>query len=464
MFTYDVIIDDKKIDIHEARVSAYPFNKVWDGKQRSISQTEIAYFVTVDIDKPTNIHISIKENFDSYEIRPLKLNLKHVRNGNEIDVKVTEPCQFTVEPDGTHFALHVFVNPISTTPCGENVIYYGPGKHEAGLIWLESDSELYIAEGAVVHGVIYAKDSQNIKISGRGILDSSGYARGNESDADQTIAEQMRLKGINEDFHEGLICSNLVLYNCRNVTVEGIILRDAMFWAVITRNGCENIVMDNMKLIGHWRYNSDGIDICASRNVTVKNSFIRSFDDCFVVRGAYLPEETEDVENVTIENCVLWCDWGKSLEIWCGDRPNIIRNIIHKNNYLIHLNALAISISTWYGSKKSLIEDVVYENIFIDGDMSYPNLQIESEKHPEYIFGEEHTPFILRMNAEHIGKNLGNQKYEPAKNTDDFNILYQNISFKNVQCDDPNLLVLIQEQENLLEIKNVTAENCCFEI
>ena len=61
MFTYDVIIDDKKIDIHEARVSAYPFNKVWDGKQRSISQTEIAYFVTVDIDKPTNIHISIKE-------------------------------------------------------------------------------------------------------------------------------------------------------------------------------------------------------------------------------------------------------------------------------------------------------------------------------------------------------------------------------------------------------------------
>ena len=109
--------------------------------------------------------------------------------------------------------------------------------------------------------------------------------------------------------------------------IEGITLKDSMFWSLIVRNHCENIVIDNIKIIGQWRYNSDGIDICSSKNVTVKNSFVRSFDDCFVARAPYLKDETEDVENITVENCVMWCDWGKSLEIWCGNKPCAIRNI-----------------------------------------------------------------------------------------------------------------------------------------
>ncbi len=465
MFTYSVSINGKELCVQEVRVSAYPFNKVWDGVQRSKSQTEIAYFVTADIDSPSRLHICINEDFKDYDIRPHAANLEHYRNGKVIDVNIEKPCQFTVEPDGTHFALHVFINPISKAPCGDNVIYYGPGEHEAGLIWLESNSKLYIDEGAVVHGVIYAKDSCNIEISGRGILDSSKYSRGNDMNGDRTVIEQLISKGLTDDFSETeYVCSNLVLHNCKNVTVEGITLRDSMFWSLITRNGCENITIDNIKIIGQWRYNSDGIDICASKNVTVKNSFIRSFDDCFVARGAYLPGETEDVENIKIENCVLWCDWGKSFEIWCGNRPTTIRNIVHKNNYLIHLNAVAISVTTWYGSNKTVIEDVIYEDIFIDEEKSYPNLQIESPKHPQYIFGEEHVPTLVRICAEKIGRNLGNQQFEPAKITDDFNLLFQNISFKNVRCSDTKLPVMIEEQKGLLEIKNITSEDCSFEI
>ena len=69
-------------------------------------------------------------------------------------------------------------------------------------------------------------------------------------------------------------------------------------WSTIIRNNCENITVDNIKIIGQWRYNSDGINICASKNVTVKNSFIRSFDDCIITRGAYLEGEDGNVENV----------------------------------------------------------------------------------------------------------------------------------------------------------------------
>ena len=136
---------------------------------------------------------------------------------------------------------------------------------------------------------------------------------------------------------------NLVLNHCKNCLVEGIILRDAPMWSIIIRNDSENITVDNIKIIGQWRYNSDGINICTSKNVTVKNCFVRSFDDCIITRGAYLEGESGNVENATVENCVLWCDWGKSIETWCGHKATEIKNILFKNNYLIHLNAVALS-------------------------------------------------------------------------------------------------------------------------
>lgn len=39
---------------------------------------------------------------------------------------------------------------------------------------------LYIDEGAIVHGVVYANDAENVRIMGRGILDASFYLRGND--------------------------------------------------------------------------------------------------------------------------------------------------------------------------------------------------------------------------------------------------------------------------------------------
>ena len=85
--------------------------------------------------------------------------------------------------------------------------------------------------------------------------------------------------------------SALVAYDCENLTIDGIIIRDAMLWTVIVRNHCRKVLIDNIKIIGQWRYNSDGIDICASEDVVVRNSFIRAFDDCFIARGAYLEGE-----------------------------------------------------------------------------------------------------------------------------------------------------------------------------
>ena len=445
------------------RVSAMPFNKVFDGTQRPLSQTEEAYYVSIDMAEKIELEIHVEEGFSDYEIRPLCYDLSDRRAGNSVYLTVHKPMQFTFEADGYHHALHVFVNEQSTRPEG-NCICYGKGEHDAGLIWLESNQTLYLEEGAVVYGVVYAKDAHNVKILGRGVLDASRYRRNDDTvSTGSEILDALAEKGFADA--DRRYAGNLVLNHCKDVLVEGVILKDAPLWSLIVRDNCRNITIDNVKVIGQWRYNSDGIDICTSQNVVVKNCFVRSFDDCFVARGAYLNGEEGNVENVLVENCVFWCDWGKSLEIWCGQKPTAIRNIVFQNNYLIRLTHAALNITTWYGSESSVVENITYRDLYIDGDKVYRNGQVESKENPTYTFKPGYIPLIVHLYAQKLGKmaGLGTQIHEES-DLSNHHLRYSNISFENIYCNDPKLRVKIEQIENVLTIENVTARDVPFNI
>ena len=373
--------------------------------------------------------------------------------------------QFTFEPNGSHHALHIFVNPPAQKPVGD-LWYFGPGRHKADLIWLESGQTLYIDEGAVVYGVVYAKDAQNVRIMGRGILDASPYRRGNDDhEGGREIIDALREMGFLE--LDVKYYGNLVLNHCRNVLVEGIILRDAPMWSLITRNDCENIVIDNVKLIGQWRYNADGIDICTSKNVTVKNCFVRSFDDCLVARGAYLEGETGDVEKVTVENCVFWCDWGKTIEIWCGQKPTAIRDVCVSDCYFVHLSSSALNIATWYGSDSSVVENIVFRNLFIDGDKAYPNLVVEKPGIVGNTPMAGFIPYLFRASAEKLGvmRGLGTQICAPVEDYSIFRIRYRNILLDRIRCDDSRLKVdVCRLTDGVLTIEDIRTNNCDFPI
>lgn len=466
MKTYEVRVGGVPLPVQKVRVSAIPFNKVWDGMQRPLSQTEEAYFVSLDMEERIKMEICVKEGFERYEIRPLSVDLSDTRIQNTVTLTIDRPMHFTFEADGYHNALHVFVNPKSQKPAPDkNIIYYGKGTHYAGLIWLESNQTLYIEEGAVVYGVVYAKDVHNAAVMGRGVLDSSPYRRGNDSGTDgREVIDALKAKGVSES--DIKFTGNLVLYHCHDILIEGIILKDAPLWALITRNDCENITIDNVKIVGQWRYNADGIDICTSRNVIVKNCFVRSFDDCFVARGAYLDGEDGNVENITVENCVFWCDWGKSLEVWCGHKPTCIRNVTFKNNYLIHLCNTAMNITTWYGSNRSLIQNIVYQDIHIDPDDTYRSEMIESEENKSYVYQPGYHPWLIKISVEKLGRlaGLGTQKCEEVDDLSGFHLCYENILFDRIVCPDTSLPIRVKEKEGVLQINNITAKNCDFKI
>ena len=469
MQKYRVFLDSHELSVHTVRVSAVPINRVWAGTQRSLSQTEEAFYVSMDINRPSTLTVEVSEDFEHFELRPLSKSFDTVREGNRIRIRLDEPQHFTVEIDGTHHALHVFVNPPAVLPQGE-MLYFGPGEHRAGLIWLESNQTLYIDEGATVYGVIYGHNVENVRILGRGALDSGPYRRGNDDHpGGREVIDALLSRGFTP--LDMKYAGNLVLNHCKNVLVEGIILRDAPMWSTIIRNNSENITIDNIKIIGQWRYNSDGINICTSKNVHVKNSFVRSFDDCIITRGAYL--EGEDltgeegtVENAVVEGCVLWCDWGKSLETWCGHKPALIRNILFKNNYLIHLSVTAMNITVWYGSSHSFVDQIRYEDIFIDLDEDYLFTQLETDEVPNFIARSGHVPNAVSVTVERLGKmvDLGSQRCEAIYDYSDFDVRFTNISYKNVRYFGAKraLPVIVEAWPDIHRIEHITAENCDF--
>ena len=360
--SFTLKVNGKRVFVYECTVSKYPINQVWPGYQRPIEQTEKASFAYWDMDEDgADIEITTNVNCRSVVIRPLSLGIHPTKAAslddnvnsslalkpkfakNKIKFKLKTFRQIVVEVNGYHNSLHLFPNKMG---------FYGVQFHpevnhtENGTLMLKSNTRVHIAAGAVVFGSLVADNAENIKITGRGILDGSRITR-----ADKFA-------------RGGFGC--LHFRNCKNVSVEGIILRDPNSWCVNVRR-CTDVDIDNIKMIGLWRYNSDGIDVWDSSNVSFKNSFIRAFDDSFIIRS-------DDInnKNITVENCAMWNDWGLSLAVWAWSKTmkgRSYENITFKNIDIIRSAGQAMHISNKSGST---VRNVKFENINVEYDAWCP--------------------------------------------------------------------------------------------
>jgi polygalacturonase len=288
---FSVKINGENAGVYRCRVSAMPYNTVWPGRQRPVEQTETASFISFGIADgiPASLCIEASREFQEVAIRPLSADIHPKTEGKTIDFEIAKPGKYTVELDGFHNALHIFANKTEDygiDKAGQNVIYFGPGTHRPGLIELKSGQTLFVDAGAVVHTAVTAENCRNIRIIGHGVIDNSEFHRTGD-------------KGQHAS-------SCAVFKRCENIEVRGVTFRDACAWT-LTAWGCENIIIDNAKAVGMWRYNSDGFDLCNCRNAVISNCFIRAFDDCVVLKG-FPQYDDKNVENIIVSGCVVWCD------------------------------------------------------------------------------------------------------------------------------------------------------------
>jgi hypothetical protein len=334
---YTVEINRNPVGIQTARVNDPPNNKLDYGGKYS--------FINFDFSGSVHVRIYSKRTLEMLQIRPLSSRIqKSAIDENTVEFTLDRPCFLSFEPEGKRHPLLIFANPLEVNPPNKSnpdVIYFGPGIHkpEGGVINLKSKQTLYLAGGAVVHAAINVEDSENVSIRGRGILDGSSW------------------KWIN-----GPLDHMVHIVNSKNITIEGVILRGSFSWTLVPL-GCENVTVENLKICGGRVRNDDGIDPCNTRHMVIKNTFVRADDDCIAVKG--MKKEWGDVDDILVENTVLWNDRSMIVRLGVESRTVNMKNLVFRNMDIIHYGRQAFVFEP---EEEMNLENVLLEDIRIEAD------------------------------------------------------------------------------------------------
>lgn len=125
---------------------------------------------------------------------------------------------------------------------------------------------------------------------------------------------------------------------------------------------CFNVKIEDIKVFRQWRYNADGIDIVNPQNINIENSFIHSFDDTISVKGIDRYIYTDN-KNICVNDCVLWCDWGRCYEIGLETACRTYSNISFVNCDVLRCGKAVFDIQKGGCAD---IYDIVFENINVE--------------------------------------------------------------------------------------------------
>ena len=384
--------------VRESRVSAIPFNRSWPGKQRAHSQTESGGYCFFYSDEEVTLTVKVEGGFNKAIVRPLSKGIKVEKISDDTaEFILTRHGAYIFEADGEHCPLEIFYEKPQNEPSPEDVTkYYGPGIHFEGIINLCDNDVVYVHPEALVFASFNSLGAKNIRIFGGGVIDGG--------------TERRLFEHCYENFTKG----TLRLYDCENVIIEDIILKDSATW-VLSLFRCSNVRISNVKEVGQWRYNTDGIDICNSRDVLIKNCYVHSFDDSITIKGvcdwdnAFVPEAKRDrvTENIVVDSCTLWCGWGRTCEVGIESSAPEMKNIVFKNCDCIRNTHTALDVRAGWGGH---IHHVLFENIKIElhADFQRPVLQRSDEHIYEPEESSQKTPAVIIVdNKTRMGKKTG---------------------------------------------------------
>ncbi|SHF97648.1 Polygalacturonase [Mariniphaga anaerophila] len=253
---------------------------------------------------------------------------------------------------------------------GGGHLHFYVGRYLTGTIELKSNVHVVLHEGAILVGstniydynietpntaFVYAKNADNISITGRGVIDGQGR------EVAYSLTDQV---------HKGIITDELkydrparrrpkgiYFRECKNVKIEEITIKNAAEWVQVY-DQCENLEINKITVDSKAFWNNDGLDIVDCKNVLVANSFIDSSDDaiCFKSHDA-----TKMCENVEVRNCVARSSANgiKFGTVTSGGYKNF--KIVNNKVYDTYRSAIAILTS----------DGGVIENIFVDSLFAY---------------------------------------------------------------------------------------------
>ena len=304
-----------------------------------------------------------------------------------------------------------------------------------GPIHLKSNINLHISKDAVVHfsedkedylpvvlqrpeGVeaynysplIYARDVENIALTGKGTLNGHGrhwweweekHSYTPRTEATKVPLSRRRYgKGAGQ---EGMRPNFVVFWKSKNILVEGITLKDSPMWN-INPVYCENIIVRDITVLSKEAPNGDGINPSSCKNVLIEYNHFETGDDAVVLKsglnedglriniptknvvvrnykavdvqtgsgGIVFGSETSGgIENVYVHDAYFeGCDRGIRFKSERG-RGNSIENIYIHDIQMKDLDNSAINFNAYYHEdargEAPLFKNINIRDIKIDG-------------------------------------------------------------------------------------------------
>jgi polygalacturonase len=175
-------------------------------------------------------------------------------------------------------------------------------------------------EGTILYNyspLIYARGEQNIAVTGDGVIDGNarlvfqGWAPGISrlQDKAQSQSREMNANGTpiaERKFGEGsfLRPSMIQPYECRNVLIQGITLKDSPFW-VVHPTFCTNVTVRGVT-VDSLTINNDGCDPDSCTDVLIEDCNFHTGDDGIAIKAGRDQDAWRDgrmTQNVIIRHC-----------------------------------------------------------------------------------------------------------------------------------------------------------------
>jgi polygalacturonase len=276
---------------------------------------------------------------------------------------------------------------------GGGTVLIPAGRWLTGPIHLSSNINLHVAEGAELlfsqdfadylppvltrweglevynySPLIYARDCQNVAITGSGQLDGQGAAwwpwKKTQKDA-ATKLYDLASAGVPTEkrvlaVEGGLRPSFIQTHGCKNVLIEGVTIKNGPFWTIHPVYS-ENLIVRRVKVQTSGP-NNDGCNPDSSKNVLIEDSFFSTGDDCVVIKSG-LNEDGWRVgkgsENIVVRR--LHGELGHGGVVIGSEMSGGVRNVWVTDSEFVGTDR-GLRIKSMRG-RGGTIENVFYENV-----------------------------------------------------------------------------------------------------
>ena len=297
---------------------------------------------------------------------------------------------------------------------GGGTLIFKVGRYLTGTIELKDNVTIELGEGAVLVGstnpydyykkgdafaLVISNGAENIAIKGLGVIDGQGRELANNflgQIAVGFIKDIFKLGRPNDRPHLLYLCKS------KNVTLQGINLRNSSCWTCTT-DRVENLLIDGVTLDSRAFWNNDGFDIVDCTHAIVQNCFVNATDDGICLKSHHKDVCNDDVivrhntitssasgikfgtfgvggfRNIQILDNVVYDTFRSAITIQSVDggfAENIVVDGLKAYNTA---NAIYLNVGQRRGDKPSRMENITIRNLYAEIPVDKPDYGLEYE-------------------------------------------------------------------------------------